>query len=122
MVKLTVTDAAKAAIDEYCRIGRDRFLDEGPDKGDLESLEVGDPVDHHHLVSISKCLVNSAYAETDEGSAHQWRLDTLLRGASVYQPPPPPKPEPVRIPDNCMILQVLTLTIRLLNLKRSCKG
>jgi TMEM199 family protein len=101
MVQLTITAAAKAAIEEYCRLKR---ASEGEDEEQLAKLqtlskaELGSPIDHHELVHISKYLVQQhkdGRSATEDRLAKQWRLDTLLKGATIYQPPPPPKPEPV---------------------------
>lgn len=99
MVLLTLTQNAKVAVDEYQR------LHAGDDDTDetlqlrlerLAKVELGDPVEHLDLIDVSKDL------RKDHRSKHgssaipkEWRLDTLLKGAAVYQPPPPPKPEPV---------------------------
>lgn len=103
MVQLTLTPAAKAAITEYHqRKGRGRE-DEGSGAASqlkfLSEAEIGSPVDHHDLVQISKYLVQHSKGQEDDvntKAAKPWRLDTLLKGATVYQPPPLPKAEPVR--------------------------
>lgn len=98
MVQLTITAAAKTAIDEYCRL---KTLDQiHPDTSwkerqeKLLNLNVGNPVDHHELIEVSRYLVQR-HGDSDP-LARQWRLHCLLRGTLVYHPPPPPKPEPVR--------------------------
>lgn len=94
MVLLTVTLAGKAAIDAFIELDKGEANDEETLKQQerLSQAEIGSPIEHHELVAISRHLVQHI-----EGSARQWRLDTLLKGATVYQPPPPPKPEPVSI-------------------------
>lgn len=106
MVLLTVTTAGKAAVDEYCKLNT--AASDG-DQGRLEKLsktELGSPIEHHELIDISKYLVQKHRGRND--AAREWRLETLLKGAAVYQPPPPPKPEPVShlIPYNSEILQL----------------
>lgn len=93
MVLLTVTPAAKAAIDAYLEVETGEADNDktAKQREQLSQAEVGSPIEHHQLVSISRHLVQHS-----GGSARQWRLDTLLKGATVYQAPPPPKPEPVR--------------------------
>ncbi|CAK4031721.1 related to ATP-dependent RNA helicase chl1 [Lecanosticta acicola] len=95
MLRLTVTLAAKVAIDEYLRLRREQsgsFTPSTPEKDDrLSHAAVGSPIDHHDLIDVSKFLVQNG--KTDD-AAKEWRLDTLLKGAAVYQPPPPPRPEP----------------------------
>jgi len=97
MVKLTVTAAAKAALEEYRarkRGGNDTL--DGDDEARLQevsTIDLGSPIEHHDLIEVSKYLVQSS--QDHDVVAKQWRLDTLLKGAMVYQAPPPPKPEPV---------------------------
>lgn len=103
MVLLTLTPAAKNAVEEYCE--SKRSPNEDDDENELEvkleklsKLEAGSPIDHHDLTEVSNFLVQQSRDENDgNGVAREWRLDTLLRGAIVYQPPPPPKPEPVSL-------------------------
>lgn len=94
MVQLTVTAAGKAAVEEYCRLKS--AAGEGEENERLETLsktDLGSPVDPHELVDISKYLVEKHRGSSEV--AKEWRLETLLKGAVVYQPPPPPKPEKV---------------------------
>lgn len=102
MVLLTVTAAVKAALDEYARLQTD-----AGDDAELEAkfaryqqASVGSPIEHHDLVEVSRYLVShiTKHAESDATATRAWRLDTILRGADVYRPPPPPKPEPVSMP------------------------
>ena len=98
MVLLTVTPAAKAAIDEYCtqkRINSDENRSEDEKLKKLQDLDLGSPIDHEELIEVSTFLAKSG---RDDGSPFPTkgpRLDTLLKGANVYQPRPPSKPEPV---------------------------
>ena len=100
MVLLTVTPATKAAAEEYCRV-RMSHHDGGDSEDDkivkLSNIEIGSPLDHNDLSDISRFLVDFNRQDNDNGVANEWRLDTLLKGANVYQPPPPPKPEQVCI-------------------------
>ena len=92
MVLLTVTDAAKAAIEQYCKLRRAESV--GLSK--LLSIESGDAVDHHDLIAVANYL--KAHDQTSKGDCNNaWRLDFLLKGARVYRSPPQPKPEPVRV-------------------------
>lgn len=95
MVLLTVTPAAKAAMDEY------RRLIDGAKKADntlsaesINNTAVGNPIEHHEIVKVSQYLTQKGGESAD--ATKQWRLDALLKGASIYQPPPPPKTEHVR--------------------------
>ena len=91
MVLLTVTAAAKTAIDEYCESkAHDEILAQIKK---LSTLELGSPIEHSDVIEISSFLTQRPRESTED--ARQWRLDYLLRGAIVYQPPPPTKPEPV---------------------------
>ena len=101
MVLLTLTPAAKAAVAEYSRIkrrendSRDEGLEEKLER--LSRIELGSPVEHHDLIDISAFLVQQCRKESEDDLAKDWRLDSLLKGALVYRPPPPSKPEPVRL-------------------------
>ena len=101
MVLLTLTPAAKAAVEEYCRLKREVTEDEGGEgEAKLEHLskvELGNPVDHSDLIDISRYLVRKNRKNDEDAVAREWRLDALLKGALVYQPPPTPKPEPVSL-------------------------
>lgn len=98
MVLLTVTVAAKDAIDEFRSSKLNNNDGAGPEiQGrELSSLEIGSPIEHGCLVEISSHLVRRSRQNGDD--LKRWRLDSLLKGASVYQPPPPSKPEPVSLP------------------------
>lgn len=72
------------------------------DKPSLDDPAEGNPISHFQLVEISKSLLSKAQSHTTEdadGQNHdrireEYRLSTLLRGASFHNPPPPPKPAP----------------------------
>jgi hypothetical protein len=99
MVLLKTTPALQAAVDEYLRLHVDCENDE-PLQHQLERLEKAEldsPIEHSDVIDISKRLVNEC--QNRNSSTKNWRLDTLLKGTTVYQPPPPPKPEPVGRPD-----------------------
>jgi len=93
MVLLTTTEVAKAAIHGYLASHADHQKDDslGQRLERLEKVSLDGPVEHADLIAISK----SAGKDKNSTKTRQCRLDTLLRGATVYQPPPPPKPEPV---------------------------
>lgn len=102
MVLLTITAAAEAALSDYCERQKDvdeGYSDEAKERREkLSTAEIGSAIEHHELVEVSRFLVQAAQGDTE--LTQKWRLDTLLKGANVYQAPPPPKPEPVspRIP------------------------
>jgi hypothetical protein len=93
MVLLTATQAAKAAIDDYLALHADDQEDDSLRQRleRLEKVSLDGPVEHADLIAISK----SAREDENANKTRQCRLDTLLKGATVYQPPPPPKPQPV---------------------------
>lgn len=97
MVLLTLTELAKAAVDEYCKL--QRLADENNDNVEkLSQIQLGSPIDHNDLVGISKYLVEKQQENVFEsGSKREWRLDSLLKGAFVFEPPSTPKPEPVSL-------------------------
>lgn len=54
----------------------------------LDSPAAGNPISHGQIVDVWKDL--------KQLGAQQYSLENLLKGSSVYIPPPTPKPEPVR--------------------------
>jgi hypothetical protein len=96
MVLLTTTQAAKTAIDDYLALHADHQKDDSLRQRleRLENVSLDGPVEHADLVAISKAAREDKNA-SNTSSPRQCRLEILLKGATVYQPPPPPKPEPV---------------------------
>lgn len=62
-----------------------------PEEPSLDEPAVGNPITHSQVLDLWR---NLKQEEVDGFS-----LESLLRGAKVYIPPPPPKPEPVRDSD-----------------------
>lgn len=97
MVLLAATQAAKAAVEELKSLSAIQQSSKGCSLneilGRLAALQIGEPVDHEDLIQISAHLVKTIRENGHD--SHKWRLEFLLRGASVYQPPPPAKSEPV---------------------------
>jgi hypothetical protein len=60
------------------------------DEPSLHNATVGNAISHGQIIDIWKQLGAKGNREQS--------LEVLLRGATVYIPPPPPKPEPVRPP------------------------
>lgn len=56
----------------------------------LETPKIGNPISHGQVVDLSK--------QMKPQGLEPCRLETLLKGARIYIPPPPPKPEPVSRP------------------------
>jgi hypothetical protein len=111
MVLLTTTQAAKAAIDDYLALHADDQEDDSLRQRleRLEKISLDGPVEHADLIAISR----SAREDKNAGkTSRQCRLETLLKGATVYQPPPPPKPEPVsdKLPMRIMRSILITYT------------
>ncbi|KAI0389931.1 endoplasmic reticulum-based factor for assembly of V-ATPase-domain-containing protein [Xylariaceae sp. FL0594] len=56
------------------------------DEPSIEDPKVGKPISHGQILDTWKSLRARGHTE--------FRLENMLRGATVYVPPPPPKPEP----------------------------
>ena len=99
MVLLTVTPTAKFVIEEYCANPEHGQQDDqsGSDLNvqALSQLQVGSPIEHHQLVALSNLLVGRGKVSGHEAGRARYRLDNILKGAKLYQPPPLPKKEPV---------------------------
>lgn len=97
MVLLTATEAAKAAIEKYCKLNEDAGEIDGKEKLQrLKNVDIGSPVEHADLIEVSRYLVDAHRQQGRDNQIRQWRLDALLKGATIYRRPPAPKPEPVR--------------------------
>jgi len=128
MVLLTVTPAAKAAIDVYNNL-RNVEVDidsAGSEEPSLLQASIGDPISHSQLIEISRFLQDkekhssAQRLSAEDGST---RLDTLLKGSKIYTAPPKQKPEPVRITFRIVnVLRISSLTwyvIRAQNMSNS---
>lgn len=108
MVLLTVTPAIKVAISALIESGKGAENGSGEDfTTKLEgwkAAETGSPIDHSDLIQVSQQLVATARMNGRAELAREWRLDTLLKGAMVYQKPLPPKSEPVRPPRPSLLI------------------
>lgn len=93
MVLLTMTPAIVAAVEIYTQHG-DYTQSYG--EPSLDSPATGDPISHGQLVDISKYLRSNPEKAEREGSRISTHLSELLRGSTIYIPPPSPKPEKVR--------------------------
>ncbi|KAI7664028.1 hypothetical protein KC318_g7974 [Hortaea werneckii] len=98
MVLLTVTPTAKVVIEEYCANPQHGQQDDQSgsdlDVQALSQLQVGSPIEHHQLVALSRLLVGRGKVSGHEAGRARYRLDNILKGAKLYQPPPLPKKEP----------------------------
>ena len=94
MVLLTMTPAIVAAVKVFvARGGSASSLDEPS----LDDPAVGRPISHGQIIDIAEFLKkNSEVIQQDNENGHYIPLSLadLLRGSSVYTPPPKPKPEP----------------------------
>lgn len=89
MVLLTLTPAAKSAVDLYNELSNQEQDDSSSDSS-LSEPTVGAPVSHAQLIKVARFL-----RESHLPNKNDFRLDTLLKGANIYVPPPKPKPQPV---------------------------
>jgi hypothetical protein len=89
MVLLTLTPAATSAVELYNQLSdqKDDALSSDPP---LSEPNVGAPVSHAQLIQVARFL-----RESQLPNKNDFRLDTLLKGANIYMPPPKPKPQPV---------------------------
>jgi len=89
MVLLTITPAIKSAI-EKCSLLPPLPQCLTDDEPFVSAPEVGAPISHTQIISISKTLKgNDLVSRVSDGHHHD--LDHLLRGSRVYVPPPTPK-------------------------------
>lgn len=89
MVLLTLTPAAKSAVELYNQLS-DQKEHGLPSEPSLSEPAVGAPVSHAQLIQVARSLRQSRLPNKND-----FRLDALLKGANIYVPPPRPKPQPV---------------------------
>lgn len=87
MVLLTMTPSI---VEGLGRLPKDALDALHSEAAPLDEPAVGKPIAHSQIVDLHRSLKSSSDA------AMTISLEQLLRGSSVYNPPPPPKPEPVR--------------------------
>lgn len=91
MVLLTITPTIVEAIHSRNEIATPVDKPVVDDEPTLEDPAAGKPISHGQIVDLWKDL---------RGQEHEnpkYSLEHLLRGSTVYIPPPPPKPEPVSL-------------------------
>lgn len=94
MVLLTMTTSIVEAIetlDKKTVVDVHRREDTKPESDSepaLQNAAIGNPITHDRILDI--------WQQLRGGEGTDFTLEKLLRGATVYIPPPPPKPEPVR--------------------------
>ncbi|KAF2878138.1 endoplasmic reticulum-based factor for assembly of V-ATPase-domain-containing protein [Massariosphaeria phaeospora] len=92
-----MTPAAARAIAEAARIAEPELLKlQLASEPSLDAPKPGNPISHGQLIDVSRLLKKHANKlESHDGDASvDYRLDTLLKGSQVYNPPPPQKKEP----------------------------
>ncbi|KAI4732688.1 hypothetical protein E4T50_16747 [Aureobasidium sp. EXF-12298] len=88
MVLLTLTPAATSAVELYNQLS-DQKDDVSSSDPSLSEPTIGAPVSHAQLIQVARFL-----RESQLPNKNDFRLDTLLKGANIYVPPPKPKPQP----------------------------
>ncbi|KAI4715805.1 hypothetical protein E4T48_08003 [Aureobasidium sp. EXF-10727] len=88
MVLLTLTPVAKSAVELYNKLSNQEQDDPSSDPYLSEPI-VGAPVSHAQLIQVARFL-----RESHLPNKNDFCLDTLLKGANIYVPPPKPKPQP----------------------------
>ncbi|KAI4750496.1 hypothetical protein E4T52_11887 [Aureobasidium sp. EXF-3400] len=88
MVLLTLTPAATSAVELYHQLSHQKD-DVSSSDPSLSEPTIGAPVSHAQLIQVARFL-----RESQLPNKNDFRLDTLLKGANIYVPPPKPKPQP----------------------------
>jgi TMEM199 family protein len=95
MVLLTMTAAVVAAVEVYLENNQ---IDSNSEEPNLNTPKVGNPICHGQLVDISRYFKSNhekLEGKNADGTGVPIHLSELLKGCSIYSPPPKPKPEPV---------------------------
>ena len=117
MVLLTITAAAKEAIERSHRTSRASSPSHSSDdEPPLKEPKVGNPISHNQLIDIVRELQKRS-SKHDDGHENV-DLDLVLKGAQVYKAPPKPKPSPVGGESHGLKARWLTRRRRLLNMLR----
>lgn len=97
MVLLTMTPSIVEGLQTWGGLSRPQQEKLPPWSGgsSLERATVGNPISHSQIVGLWTALKDAGNRE--------YNLEKLLKGSTLYVPPPPPKPEPVRYPDPVMV-------------------
>lgn len=96
MVLLTITPATCHALGFRARLQGDT-TSAVVGEPDLSHPVEGDPISHSQLVDLSSYL-KSHESELKNEQDVSADLETLLKGARIYAPPPAPKPAKVGSP------------------------
>jgi len=91
MVLLTITPTAKSAIEVYNQLEhKPAGTDDEPS---LDDPQVGHPITHGQLIDVVRTL-EMRHGEAQRTTNGIVGLEDVLRGSTVYVPPPKSKPEP----------------------------
>jgi len=93
MVLLTITPAAKRAIEKYNQLEQNPARPVAEGEPSLNDPEVGRPITHGQLIEVVRTL-NKRHGETQNSTDHAIGLEDVLKGSKVYVPPPKSKAEP----------------------------
>jgi len=93
MVLLTITAAAKRAIEEYNTLDQSLKCNQN-DEPSLVHPAVGSSITHAQLIDVVRTL--QKHKAQHEDSTNSVDLETVLKGAQIYRAPPAIKPIPVR--------------------------
>ena len=96
MVLLTITPAAKTAIDLYNELkSSDKSYDPQDTNEPPPTIQAtfGGPISHGQLIHLSRFLQDREYSVG--ATSESVRLDALLKGSNIWTPPPKPRPEHV---------------------------
>jgi hypothetical protein len=92
MVLLSMTPAIADVVNDY--LSTSGHPDSTEDST-LASPQPGNPISHEQLIRISRCLRTHYGKSSVDRKSKPCSLNDLLKGCTVYRPPPVPKPEPV---------------------------
>lgn len=93
MVLLIITPTIVSALERLPESSREQL--------GLPAPQLNEPISHDQLITLSRKLSSCSFedkgtSQTDaEDQTPSYTLNDLVRGTSVYIPPPAPKPEPV---------------------------
>ncbi len=102
MVRLTMTPAIVAAIEEAQRSELDLNRMSEASEPPLGNPVMGNPISHGQIIALSELSrqVKSGTENDDSGPPQglsSYHLDDLLRGARIYEETPKPRAEPVSL-------------------------
>lgn len=93
MVLLVITPTIVSALERLSESSREQL--------GLPTPQLNEPISHNQLITLSRKLSSCSFEDQRRSRADvkdetpSYTLNDLVRGTSVYIPPPAPKPEPV---------------------------